>query len=144
MRTSIENRRGYGAAEARVFLNELVPAAPDVPIQIAHLAGAGGYDADVDSALGIMVDAIAKHDPRVRNLWFDVTAVVGSGMQPAELQQIAVRIRQISVERVLYGSDAAAGPATYPKAGWAALRRLPLTDAEFGTIARNITPYMTE
>jgi len=69
MRTSIDNRRGYGADEARVFLNELLPAAPDVPIQIAHLAGAGGYEADVDSALGVLVDAVRKQDRRVRNVW---------------------------------------------------------------------------
>ncbi len=144
MRTSIDNRRRYGADEAGVFLNELLPAAPDVPVQIAHLAGAGGYQAAVDSALGVLVDAIEKQDRRVKNVWFDVTAVVGSGMLSAELQQIAARIRQIGVERVLYGSDAAASPATYPKAGWAAFRRLPLTEAEFGAIAGNISPYMSD
>jgi predicted TIM-barrel fold metal-dependent hydrolase len=37
--------RTYGAEEARIFLNEIVPAAPDAPIQIAHLAGSGpGYN----------------------------------------------------------------------------------------------------
>src|SRR6185503_12558619 len=30
MHTSLDMRRSYGAAEARVFLNELLPAAPDV------------------------------------------------------------------------------------------------------------------
>ena len=144
MRTSIDNRRKYGADEARVFLSDLLPAAPDVPVQIAHLAGAGGYEAAIDSALGVLVDAIGNQDRRVRNVWFDVTAVVGSEMLPAELQQIAARIRQIGIERVLYGSDAAASPVTYPKAGWAAFRRLPLTEAEFDTIARNISPYMID
>lgn len=144
MRTSIDNRRRYGANEARVFLNELLPAAPDVPVQIAHLAGAGGYEAAIDSALGVLVDAIGNQDQRVRNVWFDVTGVVGSGMLPAERQQIAARIRQIGVERVLYGSDAAASPVTYPEAGWAAFRRLPLTAAEFETIARNTSPYMID
>ncbi len=62
MRTSIDNQRKYGADEARVFLNELLPAAPDVPVQIAHLAGAGGYEAATDSALSVFTDAIAKHD----------------------------------------------------------------------------------
>ena len=41
MRTSISAKIPYGADEARIFLNEIVPAAPDVPVQIAHLAGAG-------------------------------------------------------------------------------------------------------
>jgi hypothetical protein len=43
MHTSIDNQRKYGAEQASVFLNELLAAAPDVPVQIAHLAGSGGY-----------------------------------------------------------------------------------------------------
>jgi len=144
MRTSFDNQRGYGADEARVFLNEILSAAPDVPVQIAHLGGAGGYEPATDSALGVLVDAIANRDRRMRNVWFDVTATVGPEMSPADLQQIAARIRQIGVERVLYGSDAAATPLTYPKAGWAAFRQLPLTEAEFGVIARNIPSYMRD
>lgn len=144
MRTSIDNERRYGADETRVFLNELLSAAPAVPVQIAHLAGAGGYETATDSALGVFVDAIANHDRRLRNVWFDVTGIVGPEMFPADLKQIAARIRQIGVERVLYGSDAAATPLTYPKAGWAAFRQLPLTEAEFGVIAGNISPYMRD
>jgi predicted TIM-barrel fold metal-dependent hydrolase len=144
MRTSIDNHRKYGADEARVFLNELLPAAPDVPVQIAHLAGSGGYEATTDAALGVFVDALERHDARMKNVWFDVTVVVRRGMPPDVLQQIAARIRQIGVERVLYGSDAATNPLAYPRAGWEAFRRLPLTEAEFQTIAENITPYMRD
>ncbi len=144
LHTSFDKDRRYGAYEARVFLNELLPAAPDVPVQIAHLAGSGGYDAPTDSALSVFTDAIARHDARMQNVWFDVATVVQPAMSPNELQHIATRIRQIGVGRVLYGSDAAASPATYPKAGWAAFRRLPLTEAEFSTIANNITPYMRD
>lgn len=141
MRTSIDNQRKYGADEAHVFLNEILPAAPDVPVQIAHLAGAGGYSPATDSALSVFTDAITRRDPRLRNVWFDATVVVRPGMSPDALQQIAARIRQIGVGRVLYGSDAAASPLTYPKAGWAAFRQLPLTEAEFGVVANNIAPY---
>jgi predicted TIM-barrel fold metal-dependent hydrolase len=144
MRTSIDNQRKYGADEATVFLNELLPAAPDVPVQIAHLAGAGGYGPATDSALSVFTDAIAGPDQPLRNAWFDVTGVVQPGMSPDELQQIAARIRQIGVERVLYGSDAAASPLMYPEAGWAEFRRLPLSEAEFGVIANNIAPHMRD
>ncbi len=75
------------------------------------------------------------------NVWFDATVVVRPGMSADLLQQIAMRVRQIGVERVLYGSDAAASPLTYPKAGWVAFRRLPLTDAELRIIADNVAPY---
>ena len=144
MRTSLDLGRAYGADAARVFLNELLPAAPDVPVQIAHLAGAGGYDAATDSALGVFVDAIARHDARTRALWFDAAGVVRPDMTGEVLRQIATRVRQIGVERVLYGSDAAASPLAYPKAGWAAFQRLPLSEAEFRTIASNVAPYMRD
>lgn len=144
MRTSLDLRRRYGADAARVFLNEILPAAPDVPVQIAHLAGAGGYEAATDSALSVFTDAIARQDPRMRNVWFDATTVVRPGMSPDELQQITARIRQLGVERVLYGSDAAANPLAYPQAGWEAFQRLPLTEAEFSVIANNVAPYMRD
>lgn len=144
MHPSIDNKRRYGADQARVFLNELLPAAPDVPVQIAHLAGSGGYNATVDSALSVFTNAIAANDARMKNVWIDACGVVRPAMSADQLQLIATRIRQIGVGRVLYGSDAAVSPLTYPKAGWAAFRRLPLSEAEFGVIAKNVAPYMRD
>jgi predicted TIM-barrel fold metal-dependent hydrolase len=144
MHVSVDMHRRYGAAEARVFLNELLPAAPDVPVQIAHLTGSGGYDAATDSALSVFVDAIAKYDARMKNVWFDAAAVVRPEMTADILRQIAARIQQIGVQRMLYGSDAAASPLAYPKAGWAAFRRLPLSETEFRVIANNVTPYVRD
>jgi predicted TIM-barrel fold metal-dependent hydrolase len=142
MHTSLDKHRKYGADEARVFLNEVLPAASDVPVQIAHLAGSGGYDDVTDAALGVFVDAITRHDARMKNVWFDAAGVLQAELTADELRQIAARIGQIGAERVLYGSDAAASPDAYPKAGWAAFGRLPLSEAEFRLIANNITPYM--
>ena len=65
-------------------------------------------------------------------------------MRGDQLQQIASRIRQLGVARVLYGSDAAATPLTHPKAGWEAFKRLPLTAEEFKVIADNVAPYMRD
>ena len=144
LHTSKDNQRKYGADEAQVFLNQLLAAAPDVPVQIAHLAGAGGYDLETDSALGVFTDAIARHDVRMKNVWFDTTVVVRPSTSPDDLQKIAARIRQIGVGRVLYGSDAAASPLAYPKAGWAAFQRLPLTPVELRAVAANIPPYMRD
>lgn len=144
LHTSIDNKRNYGADEARVFLEKLLAAAPDVPVQIAHLAGAGGYDSATDSALSVFADAIAKHDARLKNVWFDATVVVRPNMTPDDLQRIAARIRQIGIERLLYGSDAAASPLAYPKTGWAAFQRLPLTPDELRVVATNIPPYMRD
>ena len=143
MRTSISAKIPYGAEEARIFLNEIVPAAPDVPIQIAHLAGAGGYrDPLIDEALSVFVEAIEKGDPRTKNMYFDVTTVVLPVTSTERLALIAKRLRQLGLQRILYGSDAASGGSLPPQQGWAAFRRLPLTETEFHVIAHNIPPYM--
>ena len=141
MHTSISKRRNYGSAQAHVFLNELLPAAPDIQVQIAHLTGAGDYDDSTDAVLQVFVEAIRDGDPRVKNLWFDVTSVVLADITPEKAKLVATRIRQIGLDRVLYGSDAPAGGNLPPREGWAAFRQLPLTDQECLTIAENVAPY---
>lgn len=143
MRASISRKMPYGREEARIFLNEIVPAAPDIPIQIAHLAGAGGYaDPLVDQALGVLAEAVEKGDPRTARLFFDVTTVAMRDTTTEQAELIARRIRQVGVQRVLYGSDAASGANLPPREGWQAFRKVPLTDAEFASIAANLAPYM--
>jgi uncharacterized protein len=143
MRSSVTRKRPYGAKQAQIFLNDLLPAAPDVAVQIAHLAGAGGYDDPlVDEALGVFVDAIANHDARMSRVYFDVSGVVGLGEWRDKVQLVATRIRQLGIERILYGSDGAGGGNLTPRAAWAAFRRLPLTEMEFRTIATNLAPYL--
>jgi predicted TIM-barrel fold metal-dependent hydrolase len=141
MRASISRKLPYGREEARIFFDSILPAAPDVPVQIAHLAGAGGYDSIADAALSVFVDAIAHRDPRAQNLWFDVTTVARDA-SPADAQLLAARIRQLGVQRVLFGSDAAAGGNLAPRESWAEFLKLPLSEAEFRTIANNVAPYM--
>ena len=51
MHANADHHRPYGEKEARVFLEQLLPAAPDVEVQIAHLAGSGGYDNATDAVL---------------------------------------------------------------------------------------------
>ena len=143
MRTSISAKIPYGAEEARIFLNEIVPAAPDVPIQVAHLAGAGGYeDPIVDEAVSVLAAAIERGDRRTKNLYFDVTTVALPSASAGRFALIAKRLRQLGLQRILYGSDAAAGGNLPPREGWAAFRKLPLTDAEFQIIAANVPPYV--
>jgi predicted TIM-barrel fold metal-dependent hydrolase len=144
LRASISRKRPYGSVQARTFLEELLPAAPDIPVQVAHLAGTGpGYDdPPADSVMAVLVDAVEKRDPRTRRLWFDVTTVVDRNISAANAALVAKRIRQVGVDRILYGSDAAVGDNLRPREGWAAFRRLPLTDREFEQIARNVAPYL--
>jgi predicted TIM-barrel fold metal-dependent hydrolase len=143
MRASISRHRPYGAVQARAFLDQVLPSAPDVVVQVAHLAGTGpGYeDPPADSAMAVLADAVERKDPRTRNLWFDVTTVVDRNISPANAALVVRRIRQVGVGRTLYGSDAAAGTNLRPREGWAAFRRIPLTEQEFARIASNVAPY---
>jgi predicted TIM-barrel fold metal-dependent hydrolase len=61
---------------------------------------------------------------------------------PADkVEQLASRIRQIGVERVVFGSDMYPNPDL--KTAWATFRnRMPLTVAEVSAIAENEAPYM--
>jgi uncharacterized protein len=143
LRASISRKRPYGAAQARIFLEQLLPAAPDVPVQVAHLAGTGpGYDdPPADSAMAVLAEAVARGDPRTRRLWFDVASVARPDLTTAQANLLVRRIRQVGVDRILYGSDAAVGANLRPREGWAAFRRLPLTRAELARIAGNVAPY---
>ena len=143
LRTTISKQRPYGAAHAHAFIDHLLPEAPDVPVQIAHLAGAGSYDQTVvDEAIAVFVDAIAKRDQRMPRVLFDVSGVAGLGPWKERAGLIATRIRQLGVERVLYGSDGAGGGNPTPREAVASFRELPLTADEFRTIEGNVAPYM--
>ena len=143
LRASISRKRPYGVTEARRFI-ELLSWAPDVPVQIAHLAGAGpGYDDpaahDVMTALA---EAIEQGDPRMARVWFDVATIVDADISSVNAALVATRIRQVGIDRVLYGSDAAAGSNLRPAEAWAAFRKLPLSEVEFSRIAGNVAPYL--
>lgn len=108
LRASISRGRPYGVAHARAFL-DLLSEAPDIPVQVAHLAAAGpGYDdLQADTVMRELAEAVQRGDPRTRNLWFDVTTVANDDpLPPADAERIVRNIRLAGVDRVLYGSDA--------------------------------------
>ncbi|HEY0020059.1 MAG TPA: amidohydrolase family protein [Longimicrobium sp.] len=138
--------RTYGREHARAFLEQVLPAAPDVPVQIAHLWGGGAFS---DAALEVYADAVAAGDPRTRNLYFDVSDIahVAQGTDGWEttvrqMRTVAQRIRRIGVDRMLWGSDMSP-PSMPARDAWIAFRTLvPLTEDEFSAIARNVAPYL--
>jgi predicted TIM-barrel fold metal-dependent hydrolase len=141
-RPSVSAGRPFGADEARTFISQVLPAAPHVPIQIAHLSGAGGFDdPGIDQALEVFAGAVAAEDPRVKNLYFDVSGVAGIGEWKAKGALIVRRIRQLGLSRILYGSDGAV-PGNTPREAWQAFRELPLSEEEFARIAGNVAPYL--
>lgn len=128
---------GYGREDAEIFLNQILPAAPDIPIQIAHFAGGGpGY---TDEALEVYANAITAKDPRTKNLYFDI-ATVADSQTDETLKKFAQRIRQVGLHRVLYGTDMAPPTA---RQSWANFRAtVPLSEEEIKAIAGNVAPYL--
>jgi predicted TIM-barrel fold metal-dependent hydrolase len=133
--------RTYDREHAEILLNQLVAAAPDIPVQIAHLWGGEGFS---DAALAGYADAVSGGHPAAKNLYFDVSdAALVAGGSEETLRTLAARIRQIGPERILYGSDAAMAGHPTPREAWAAFRTaLPLTGDELRTIANNVAPYL--
>jgi predicted TIM-barrel fold metal-dependent hydrolase len=124
----------YGREHVGLFLDHVMAAAPDIVVQIAHLWGGEAY---AEEALAALADAMAARRPGTQNLYFDMSEATLN--QPSEvLNVLAERIRQIGPRRVLFGSD-----AMDPALAWRAFRGgVPLTDAEFTIIARNVAPYL--
>ncbi|QOL48713.1 amidohydrolase family protein [Massilia litorea] len=143
MRASIRNKRPYGAAQAQAFLDKVLPAAPDVPVQVAHLGGSGpGFeDPPAREVLATLAAAAESGSRSTRNLWFDVASIADRDISAEAAALLAKRLRQVGMGRVLYGTDSAQGNNLRPREAWAAFRRLPLTEAEFAQIAANLPPY---
>ena len=132
----------YGAEDARLFLDKVVPAAPSVDVVVAHLGGSGpGYTPQVDEVMAVFGAAAERKDPRMRNVYFDVATMVTNEITPELAALVATRLRQVGMNRVLYGSDLSP-PGGSVRSGWEIFRdRTPLTAAELRTIAENVTGF---
>lgn len=72
--------RVYGRPDAEMFLRDVLSQAPDVPVQIAHAAGWGGYGPETDAALAVFADAAAINDPRMAKVYFDLSGVASPAL----------------------------------------------------------------
>ena len=134
---NVDLKRPYGSREAHIFLEQLLPETPDITVVLAHMAGAGAFDESTQQASAVYAAAIARHDPRVRNLYFD--ACISATATEAPL--LAQRIREIGISRILYGSDAPVKD-NLPADALAHWHKLPLTTEEFGSIETNLAPFL--
>lgn len=139
-------------------MNQILPAAPDIPVQVAHLGGWGGYDRITDDSLSTFADACVAQPGRCRHLYFDIAAVVlaptdaaaarGSDLRflwdeeqgfPKGLDRLATNLRRIGLSRILFGTD---WPVVTARDYISTLRtNLPLRPAEINQIFSNLAPY---
>ncbi len=128
----------YGAPDARLFLDKVVPVAPTTEIVIAHLgASSPGYPEQNDQVMAVFAEAAQRRDPRMRNIYFDPSANVTEETTPADGALIARRMREIGVGRFLYGSDLSAPGGSIAR-GWEIFRtKVRLTPAELQQVMTN-------
>lgn len=133
----------YGALDAQLFVDKLLPYSPNVVVQIAHLAGSGNFPPDAEEAMKVFAASIRRHDPRVRNLYFDQSTVATASTSPKDGARIAEAIRGVGVKRVFFGSDMVVSYNPPPGPSWKIFEeKVPLTAAELRAIASNVPPYM--
>jgi uncharacterized protein len=132
----------YGAPHSKAFVDEVLPAAPDIPVQIAHMGASGpGYHSD--DAMEVFANAAEAKDPRMKNVFFDVASMVIATTPPATLDLVAKRLRQVGMGKVLFATDWVPGKnSESPAQAWQSFRRLPLTEQEFRAVAGNTAPYL--
>jgi predicted TIM-barrel fold metal-dependent hydrolase len=121
----------WGADHAETFLKELVAAAPDVQVVVAHLWGGAFYN---EAALDVFANAVSSGNPLAKNLYFEVASAQQGNA--AMLERVAERMRKIGMERIYFGSDA------HPESSWEDFREdVPLTKEEMKTLATNVAPW---
>ena len=133
----------YGAEDARIFLEEVVPIAKDIEIVVAHFGGSGpGYTAQADEVMEVFAAAAERNDPRMGNLYFDVATIVAEDTTPLDAATVAKRIGQLGPSRVLYGSDLNPPGGSIGK-GWEIFRsKVPITADELQGIVNNQTRFV--
>jgi predicted TIM-barrel fold metal-dependent hydrolase len=95
----------YGARDVEAFIADVLPAAGDRPVMIAHAAGWGGIDADTLDALGAFADALERRPELGRRLYFDLAQVFTDKTSPEDRAKMAVLMRRIGLEHFVVGSD---------------------------------------
>jgi len=136
----------YGSEDAETFMNEILPKAPDVPVQIAHMAGWGGYDPATDSALGVFAEGLSRDD-----VYFDLSAVVRAARDSGDVansewwpetryERLIERIGILGLERVVFGTD---WPEWTPGSYRTDLEtNLALSPDEFQALLTNRAPWL--
>ena len=132
----------FGPEDVWLLLAQVVPRAPNTEIVIAHLGFAGpGYPPENDAIMAAFGQAALRSDPNMRNIYFDVATNVTVETTSEEAALVARRLREVGIERVLYGSDLSP-PGGSIRAGWEIFRgKIPVTQAEFDELAGNRTRF---
>lgn len=144
-------RQEFGRAEVETFLDRVLPAAPDVPVQVAHMGGRSGWDAGTRAAVDAFAEAFEEHPDRTARVFFDLAAVpvppYRARGDSALLEQVrrinervAEAVRRIGPDRIVYGTD---WPELSAPGYLNGIRdALPMEPAELRDLLDDTAPYL--
>jgi predicted TIM-barrel fold metal-dependent hydrolase len=114
-----------------------------VPVTVNHLWGGGLYGRGPAEALSVFAEAFQRHGRETGNLWLDLAQASMMVRKHTDRARLVERMRQIGFARLLYGSDGPEWNGVPPKQHWEEFSAcMPLTRAEFDTLAANVAPYL--
>jgi uncharacterized protein len=129
----------FDAADAEVFIRDVLPSAGASWVQIAHAGG--GWPRQGRNHLGVLTafaDHIARKDPVTERVLFDLSYVP----EPKDTAQVAAPyaalMRRIGMKRFVFGSDF---NVLTPRQEVNDLRKLGLTNEEWQTLRENCAPW---
>jgi predicted TIM-barrel fold metal-dependent hydrolase len=132
----------YGAPDVGGFIQHVLPAAANTPVQIAHAGGWGGVDSATLSALAEFADAIEAQPGRFEHVLFDLSELTADNASPDDREALVALVRRTELRRFLPASDWPYSgndlAAYYDRAH----QDLPLTQAEWTVIRGNVAPYI--
>lgn len=142
---------GYGAEDVNAFVDRVLPAAPSIPVQVAHLGGGGGFSAATQRAVDAFVRAFRDHPDRTGNVVLDMAAVpVPEAMAEGDSALVdrvreanrgfAEAVRRLGPDRVVYGTDWDA--ASMPGYLEGLRSDVPLEAAEIRDLVDDRAPYL--
>lgn len=129
----------FDAADAELFIRDVLPQAGDSWVQIAH---AGGGMPRVDSnnlaVLRTFADHMVRDDAATRRVLFDLSYVPAPDEGAPARAALLEQMRRIGMKRFLFGSDF---NVLTPRQEIDDLRKLGLSDEEWRTISSNCAPW---
>lgn len=141
----------FGGDEVDVFVDEVLTAAPGVPVQVAHMGGSSDFDPAARRAVRAFARAFEDHPERTRNVFFDMglvprlpTRARGDSAQRRRYEEMnrefVEAVREVGPDRVVFGTDF---PEAQPLSYVRGLREaLDMTEEELADLFDDRAPYL--
>jgi predicted TIM-barrel fold metal-dependent hydrolase len=130
----------FNAADAELFIRDILPSAGSSWVQIAH-AGGGlpRHDGNNTAVLRAFADHIVQDDPVTQHVLFDLSYLPLPNETAQAIAALRDQMRRIGVKRFLFGSDF---NERTPLKEIKDIDKIGLTTKELQTLGQNCAPWV--